>query len=64
MSKFLQKQAKDDQEKFSETHKRKLRNVGLHISSDELDVVVSLSHKKLIPVGHQALNHGLQFGIL
>ena len=64
VSKFLQKQAKDDREKFSATHKRKLQNLGLHISSDELDVVVNLSYKKLTPIEHQALNHGLQFGIL
>ena len=64
VSKFLKKQAKDDREKFSVIHKRKLQNLGRHISSDELDVVVNLSHKKLTPTEHQALNHGLQFGIL
>ena len=64
VSKFLQKQANDDRYKFSAIHKRKLQTFGLHISSDELDVVVNLSYKKLTPIEHQALNHGLQFEIL
>ena len=47
--------SKVDRVKFSETHKRKLQNFGLHVSRDELNVFVNSSQKKFTSIEeHQA----------